>query len=144
MSKEIYTDKLGGIAIKYSNTYCKTIKWCLLMLNIIVLKVMIKILNFNLMIMSYKISKYENFFVKGYTLNWSEEVFVIENFENTVPWTYIISNSNGKEIVRTFHEQELQKPSPKLEKNFRDEKFIKKRDDKLYFKWKGYDISLNS
>ena len=114
------------------------------MLNIIVLKVMIKILNLNLMIMSYKISKCENFFVKGYTLNWSEEVFVIENFENTVPWTYIISNSNGKEIVRTFHEQELQKPSPKLEKNFRDEKFIKKRDDKLYFKWKGYDISLNS
>ena len=31
------------------------------------------------------ISKYENIFAKGYSPNWSEEVFVIKNVKNTVP-----------------------------------------------------------
>ena len=35
------------------------------------------------------------FFVKGYTPNWLEEGFVIKNFKNTVPWTFIISNLNN-------------------------------------------------
>ena len=32
-----------------------------------------------------KISKYKNIFAKEYTLNWSEEVFVIKEVKNTVP-----------------------------------------------------------
>ena len=39
-----------------------------------------------------RISKYKNIFAKGYTPNWSEEVFVIKKVKNTVPWTYIISD----------------------------------------------------
>ena len=31
-----------------------------------------------------RISKYKNIFVKGYVPNWSEEVFVIKKFKNTV------------------------------------------------------------
>ena len=31
-----------------------------------------------------KISKYKNFFAKGYVLNWSEEGFVIKKIRNTV------------------------------------------------------------
>ena len=53
-----------------------------------------------------RISKYENIFPKGYVPNWSEEVFVIKKVENTVPWTYVISDLNGKEIVGTFYEKE--------------------------------------
>ena len=34
-----------------------------------------------------RISKYKNIFAKGYTLNWSEEVFAIKKVKNTVPWT---------------------------------------------------------
>ena len=34
-----------------------------------------------------RISKYKNVFAKGYTLNFSEEVFVIKNVKSTVPWT---------------------------------------------------------
>ena len=34
-----------------------------------------------------KTSKYKNIFAKGYTPNWSEEVFVIKKVKNTVPWT---------------------------------------------------------
>ena len=98
-----------------------------------------KILNLNLIIMSCKTWKYKYIFAKDYTPNWSEKVFVIEKVKNTVPWTYVISYINAKEVVRIFHE--LQKASPTLEKNSRVEKFIKK-GDKLYVKWKGYDNSL--
>ena len=38
-----------------------------------------------------RISKYKNIFTKGYTPNWSEEVFVVSKIKNTVPWTYVIT-----------------------------------------------------
>ena len=43
-----------------------------------------------------RISKYKNTFVKGYTPNWSEEVFVIKKVKNTLPWTDVINDLNGK------------------------------------------------
>ena len=52
-----------------------------------------------------RISKYKNVFGKGYSLNCSEEVFV----KNTVPWTYVISDLKGGELVGTFYKKELQK-----------------------------------
>ena len=56
-----------------------------------------------------RISKYKNIFAKGYPPNWSEEVFVIKEVKNTVPWTYVINDLNGDEIIGTFYEKELQK-----------------------------------
>ena len=50
------------------------------------------------------ISKYKNIFAKGYIPNWSE-VFVIKKVKNTVPWTYVINNLSGGEIVRTFYKK---------------------------------------
>ena len=76
-----------------------------------------------------RISKYKNIFAKGYTANWSEEVFVIKN---TVTWTYVMNDLNGEEIVGTFYEKELQKKKKK--KEFRIEKVIQKKRDKLYVK----------
>ena len=32
-----------------------------------------------------RISKYKNIFAKGYTPNWSEEIFLIKEIKNTVP-----------------------------------------------------------
>ena len=58
-----------------------------------------------------RISKYKNIFAKGYTQNWSEEVFVVSKIENTVPWTYVISDLNGEPITGSFYENELQKAS---------------------------------
>ena len=52
-----------------------------------------------------RISKYKNIFVKGYTPNWSEEVFVINEVQSTVPWTHVISDLNGEEIIETFYEK---------------------------------------
>ena len=56
-----------------------------------------------------RISKYKNILAKGYTPNWSEEVFVISKIKNAVPCTYVISDLKGEEIVGTFYEKELQK-----------------------------------
>ena len=49
-----------------------------------------------------RISKYKTIFAKGYTRNWLEEVFVIKKVENTVPWTYVINDFNGEEVIRNF------------------------------------------
>ena len=60
---------------------------------------------------------------------------------NTVPWAYVISDLNGEEIFASFYEEELQKIN---QKELRIEKVIKRRGNKLYAKWKGYDNSCNS
>ena len=86
-----------------------------------------------------RISKYKNIFAKGYTPNWSEEVFVINKIKNTVPWTYVISDLNGEEITGSFYEKELPKTS---QKEFRIEEVLKRKGDKLYVKWEVYDNSL--
>ena len=83
-----------------------------------------------------RISKHKNIFAKSYTRNWSEETFGIKKIKNTVPWTYVVQDLNGEEITGTFYEEELQKIE---QQEFRIEKVIRKKGDKLYVKWKGYD-----
>ena len=57
-----------------------------------------------------KVSKQKNFFAKDGLPNWSEKAFVIIKVENTVLWTYVISDLNGEEIVaKAFHGKELEK-----------------------------------
>ena len=56
----------------------------------------------------------------------------------------VISNINGKKIVGTFYEKELKKTNQDFKVEFKVEKVIKRKDDKLYNKWKGYDHSFNS
>ena len=89
-------------------------------------------------------SGYQNtkaFFAKGYTQNWSEEVFIITKIKDTVLWTYTISDLNVEPITESFYEKELQKTN---QKEFRIEKVLKRKGDKLYVKWKGYDNRFNS
>ena len=54
---------------------------------------------------------------------------------------HVINDLNGEEIIGTFCEKRLQKTN---QQEFRTEKVIKEKGDKLYLKWKGYDSSLNS
>ena len=77
------------------------------------------------------ISKYKNIFAKGYVPNWFEESVVIIKVENTVPWTYVISDLKVEEIVGTLYGKKLQKTN---QKEFRIEKVIKIKGDKLYVK----------
>ena len=135
VSSNVYIHKLDGIVNKYNNTYHSTIK--------------MKPVDVNTYIDSSKeinkkepkfktgdivrISKYKNIFAKGYTTNWAEKVFVIKKVKKTVPWTYVINELNGEEIVGTFYGEKLQKIN---QKEFRIEKLIKGKGDKLYVKWK--------
>ena len=57
-----------------------------------------------------------------------------------MPWTNVVSDFTDEEIVGTFYKKELQKIN---QKEFRVEKVIKTKGDKLYVKWKGYDHSFN-
>ena len=66
---------------------------------------------------------------------------MIKKVKNNVLRTYVISDFKVKEIVGTFCEKELQK---KNQKEFRAEKIIKRKRDKVYVKWKGYVSSFNS
>ena len=86
-----------------------------------------------------RISKYKNILAKGYTPNWSEEIFIVGKIKNTVRWTYAISDLNGEEITGSFYEKELQKTN---QEEFRIKKVIKRKGNKLYVKWKGYDDSF--
>ena len=66
---------------------------------------------------------------------------MIKEIKNTVPYTYIINDLNGEQIIGTFYEKELQKTN---QQEYKIEKVIKKKGDKLYIKWKEYDNSFNS
>ena len=49
-----------------------------------------------------RISIYKNIFAKGYTPNWSEELFAIKEVKNTIPWTYVINDLNGEKLLEHF------------------------------------------
>ena len=66
---------------------------------------------------------------------------MIKKAKNTVPWTCVIYDLNGEEIVRTFYKKQLQKTN---QKQFRIEKVMKKKGDKLYVKLEGYNKLFNS
>ena len=70
-----------------------------------------------------------------------KKVFIVSKINNTVPWIYVISDMNGEDISRSFYEKELQRTNQQI---FRIEKIIKRKGNKLYVKWKGYDNSFNS
>ena len=145
ISKNVYVDVLDDIVNKYNNTIHRTIK-------------MKPINDTDDSCIEYneesnkkdpkfkvgdhvRISKFKTIFANRYAPIWSEEVFIINKIKNTVPWTYVINDLNGKQITGSVYEKELQKTN---QKEFRTEKILKKKGDKLYVKWKGYDNSFNS
>ena len=145
ISKRVYIDKCDDIVDEYNNTYHRTIKMKPIDVKgktYINIDKEVNDNNPNFEVGDHvRISKYKNIFAKYYIPNWSEEVFIIKEIKNTVPWTYIINDLNGEEIIGTFYEKELQKID---QQEFRIGKVIKKKGNKLYVKWKGYDNSFNS
>ena len=145
MSKNMYNNKLDDIVKKYNDTYHTSIKMKPVDVKdntYIDFKKEVNDKNPKFKVGDHvRISKYKNIFTKGYMPNWSEEIFTIKKIKNTIPWTYVINDPNGGEIIGTFFENELQGTT---QKEFRMEKVLKKKGDKLYVKWKGYDNSFNS
>ena len=145
VSKIVYIDKLDDIFNKYNDTYHSTIK------------MKPADVKSNTYVKSGKemnnkdskfkighivtISKYKNAFAKDYVPNRSEKVFVIRKVQNIVLWTYVFRDLNGDKTVRTFYEKELQNTN---QIEFRVKKVLKRKDNKLYVKWKGYNDLFNS
>ena len=144
VSKYVYIDKVNDIVNENSNTYHRTINITPVDVKDVYVdsskEVNDKDLEFKVAD-HVIISKHKNIFAKGYTPNWSEEVFVINKVRNTVPWAFVINDLNGEDIIAKFYEKELQKTN---RQKFRIEKVIKRKGSKLYVKWKGYDNSFNS
>ena len=91
-----------------------------------------------------RISKYKRrVFDKGYTPNWTEEVFVVDKVILTNPVTYKIIDLLGEEIEGSFYEKELQKAK---QQTFRIQKVIRRdnKKKKPLVKWKGYSDKFNS
>ena len=135
ITKNVYIDKLNMIVNKYNNIYHTTIKRKPIDVKDNTYINADKEINYKdpkVTVGDYvRISKYKNIFAKGYMPNSSEEVFVVDKIKNTVPWTYVIDDLNDEEITGTFYENELQKTN---QKEFRIEKKIKRKEDKLYVK----------
>ena len=145
ISKNVYIDKLDDIVNQYNTTKHRTIKMKPFDVEDNTYIDFGKEVNDNDQKFKVgdhvRISKYKNIFGKGNTPNYPEEIFVIKKIKNTVPRTYVINDLNGQEIIGAFYENELQKTD---QQKFRIEKVIKKKGDKLYVKWKGYDNSFYS
>ena len=145
ISKNVYIDKLDYIVNEYNNTYHRTIKMKPVDVKdntYIDFETEVNGKDPKLKVGDHvRISKYKNIFAKRYMRNLSEEVFIISKIKNAVRWTYVINDLNGEEIIGRFYEKELQKTN---QKEFRIVKVLKKKGDKLYVKWKGYDNSFNS
>ena len=56
-----------------------------------------------------RISKFKNIFAKGYTPNWSSEIFIVDKVNDTVPYMYNLKDLNNEEILGSFYGRELQK-----------------------------------
>ena len=108
ISKNVYIDKLDDIVNEYNNTY-RTIKMKPVDVKdntYIDFKKEVNNKDPKFKIGDHvRISKYKNIFAKGYTPNWSEELFIIKKVKNTLPWTYVINILNGEEIIGTFYEK---------------------------------------
>ena len=109
MSKSVYIDKLDDIVNECNNTYHRTIK--MKPIDVEDETHIDSIEEVNDKDPTFKIGdhlripKYKNIFAREYTPNWSEEGFVIKKVQNTVPWTYVINDLNGEQIVETFYEK---------------------------------------
>ena len=125
--KNVYIDKLNDIVRKYNNTYHTSIKMKPVDVKdntYIDFKKESNDKDPKFKVGDHvRVSKYKNIFAKGYV------------------WTYVINDLNGEEIIGNFYENELQGTK---QNEFRIEKVIKRKGDKLYVKWKDYDNSFNS
>lgn len=89
-----------------------------------------------------RISKYKNVFTKGYLPNWTNEVFNIYRVQPTIPETYILKDNKGEILQGSFYGHELLKSN--IGNIYLIEKILKRKKDKVYVRWLGFDTSHDS
>ena len=89
-----------------------------------------------------RISKAKHVFEKGYTPNWTTELFKIQEIKTSNPTTYLLKDMSERPIRGAFYQQELQKTeNPDV---YLVEKILRRKGKKVYVKWLGLDKSHNS
>jgi len=92
-----------------------------------------------------RVSRTKSVFEKGFLPNWSEELYIIDKVQKTMPITYKLKDLLGEELEGSFYEQELQKASQEV---YRVEKVIRKKKingvEHAFVKWSGYNEKHNS
>ena len=112
IGKNVYYDVLHDIVNEYNNTKHSTIKMKLI--DVIDNK-RVYIDEHNEKDSKFKVGdragiyKFKNIFAKGYTTNWSKEIFIVDKVNDTVPYTYNLKDLNDEEIIGSFYDRELQK-----------------------------------
>lgn len=91
---------------------------------------------------SVRISKFKHVFEKGYTPNWSTEIFKIRKVQITNPVTYLIEDYQKNPIQGGFYEYELQ--AVKHPEAYLVEKVLRRSGNKVFVKWLGFDNTHNS
>ena len=91
-----------------------------------------------------RISKYKRkVFDKGYTPNWTEEVFTVDKIQYTNPITYKLKDLRGEDIQGSFYEPELLKAKQEV---FQIDKVIRRDHKKkqALVSWRGYSDDFNT
>lgn len=91
---------------------------------------------------SVRISKYKHQFEKGYTPNWTTEIFKIHSIKKTNPVTYTINDYRNNLIKGSFYEPELLKT--KYADVYLIQKILKRKHGKVFVKWLGFSDEHNS
>lgn len=89
-----------------------------------------------------RISKHRSVFDKGYTPNWTNEIFTVIEVKLTNPITYMIADAAGQPIKGAFYKYELQKV--KYSNYYLVERVLRKKGNKAYVKWLGFPATQNS
>ena len=90
-----------------------------------------------------RISNYKRkVFDKGYTPNWIEEIFKVDDIQHTNPVTHKLKDINDEEITGSLNEPELLKAKQEV---FRIEKVLRRGYKKklALVKWQGYGDEFN-
>lgn len=89
-----------------------------------------------------RISKYKNIFEKGYTPNWTTEIFKIRSIQNTNPPTYLLEDYEGAPVKGGFYKEEIL--LTRYPNSYLVEKVLKTKGDKAMVKWLGFSNHHNS
>src|SRR6476469_10634612 len=91
-----------------------------------------------------RMSRIKALFEEGYLPNWSEELYVVDKVQKTIPIIYVIKDLLGETIKGSFYTEELQKTT---QEEFRVEKVIRKKKidgvEHGLVKWSGYSDKYN-
>ena len=91
-----------------------------------------------------RISRMKMILEKGYLLNCSEELYIVDIVQNTTSVTYKLKDTLGEEVEGSFYKQELQKSNQEV---YRVEKVIRKKKingiEHGLVKWSGYSEKHN-